>query len=247
VVAGFEDDAGGALHGLRGEKGSDIAGETDFDAGFGEGLKNDVSESGATGGQAGDGVHILFIDDHSAADGTEHGFSDLEVIGRSVGTATDAGHASAYGGAGVGHGANDGDLLANALFNVGGRNGSGDGNDQGVACQGGLDLLEDVADNLWLHGQKNDVGMFDGAAIVGGSGDAEVDSNGGGLFLVADGGGDVLGEEESLLEISAKKDAAQFTGAEDGQLLVGEYRGHGGNILTEDEGEGQQAFRTAVM
>ena len=35
VIAGFEDHAGGTFHCLRGEKSGDIAGQADFDAGFG--------------------------------------------------------------------------------------------------------------------------------------------------------------------------------------------------------------------
>src|ERR1700674_1710630 len=40
MIAGFEDYAGGAFHGLRGEEGRDVAGQADFYAGLGEGFEN---------------------------------------------------------------------------------------------------------------------------------------------------------------------------------------------------------------
>jgi hypothetical protein len=130
VVAGFEDDAGRAFHGLRGKEGGNIAREANFYASFGEGFENDVGESGAAGGKSGDGVHIFFVDDDGAANGVKHGLGDCDVRGGRVGTPADACHAAADGGAGVGHDADDGDFAAEMLLDVSGWDGCSDGNDE---------------------------------------------------------------------------------------------------------------------
>ena len=88
--------------------------------------------------------------------------------------------------------------------------------------------------------------MFDRGAIVGRSRNAQFDRDGGSFFFMANGGGYVLRLKQSLFEEGAQENAAELARAEDGKLLVGKFCGHGGNIVTEDDGEGQQAFRERV-
>src|SRR5262249_710388 len=144
----------------------------DFDACFGERFENNVSEGWSAGGEAGDGVHVFFVDDDGAANGVEHGARGFEVLGVGMSAAADAGHAAADGARGIGHGAKDGYIpcptLTQALFDVVGGDGGGDRNDQGFRIKLGRDDLKDVADNLRLHGEEDDVGIADGFAVVDG-------------------------------------------------------------------------------
>ena len=82
VGAGFEHHLGGAVGGLGGEQGGDVAGQADVDAGFGEGFDDDVEEGGAGAGEAGDGVHVFLVDDDGAADGGEDALGEGELLGR---------------------------------------------------------------------------------------------------------------------------------------------------------------------
>ena len=163
-------------------------GRPTFDAGFSERFQNDVDESGAAGGKTGDRVHVFFVDDNGAADGTEHGFGNFEmVIGeawapRQMPVMPQPTMEQVLGMARM-----TGTFAPIALLDIGGGNGGGNGNDESVLAQGGLDFFQDVADNLWLYGEQDNVSTFDSLAIIGGTGDAEfLDSDGGGLFL--DGG-----------------------------------------------------------
>jgi len=220
VVTGFEDDAGGTFHGLSGEECGDIPRQTDLYPSFSERFQDDIDKSGAAGGKTGDRVHVFLVDDNGAANGTEHGFGNFEMVIGSMGTPADAGHAAADYGTGVGHGADDWNLRADPLLDIGGGNGGGNGNDESVFPQAGLDFFQDIADNLWLYGEQDNVSTFDSLAIIGGTSDTEFDSDGGGLFLMADSGGDALGGEKALFEISAEEDAAEFAGAKNGKMLV---------------------------
>jgi putative CocE/NonD family hydrolase len=233
MIAGFEDDAGGAFHGLCGEKRGDIAWEADFDASFGKRFEDDVGEGRTAGGKAGDCVHVFFVDDDGAADGVEESLGDFEVFGGGVGTFADAGHASADDGTGVRHGADDGNFLAEALLDVGGGNGGGDGDYERVLAEFRLDLFQDVANDLRFYSEEDDVGATDGFTIVGGGGDTEFLHECGGFLFMADGGGDVLRREEFLPQVSAKKDSTELARAEDGEFLAGKFAGHGANIVTE--------------
>jgi len=239
VIAGVENHAGGTFHGLRGEKRSNIARQADLDASFGERFKNNVGKGRTAGGKPGDCVHILFVDDDNATDSPEHGFGDLEVFEGGVRAAANAGHAGANDGTRVGHGTNDRNLFADALLDVRGGDRGRDGDNEGFVGDRGLDLFEDVTDDLRLYRQQNDISAFDGGAIVGGSVDAKFDRQRGGFFLVANGCGDVLRLKESLFQESTEEDAAELASAENGKLLIGKFCGHGGNIVTEEQGKGQ--------
>ena len=213
VIAGFQDDAGSSFHGLRSQKGGDVAGKPDFHTGLGEGFQDYVGEGGAASGKAGDRIHVLFVDDDGAADGVEHGFRNLEVLRGCVRAATDPGHAAANGGAGVGHNADDGNLVANALLDVGGGHGSSNRNDERVFAKFRFDLFEDVANDLRFDAKKHNVGIFDGSAIVGGNRNAEFFGEIGGFLLVANCSRDALHCEQALFKIGAKKDSSEFAGA----------------------------------
>jgi hypothetical protein len=234
MIAGFKNNAGGALHGLRGQESGNVARKSYFYASLGEGFQNDVGKGWAAGGKSGDRVHILFVDDDGATDRVEHSFGNLEMLWGCVGAAADSSHAAIDGGAGVGHDADDRNLVANALFDVGGGDGSGDGNDERVFAKLRLDLLEDVANNLRFDAEKNDVRIFYGLAIVGGNGNAEFLGENGGFLFVANGGGDALRHEQALFEVGAKKDSAEFAGAENGETFVGKFVWHGGTIVMEE-------------
>ena len=121
VVASFEDHTGGAFHSLCGQQRGYIARQTDFNSGFGERFKNDVSEGGAAGGEAGDSVHVLFVHHDCAAHGVKHGTRDFKVFGSSVASLANSSHTAADGGGGIGHGANDWNICREMLFQVAGR------------------------------------------------------------------------------------------------------------------------------
>jgi putative CocE/NonD family hydrolase len=234
VIAGFEDHAGRALHGLGGEQRRNVTRQTDFHSSLGEGFENDVGEGRTAGGKPGDGIHVLLVDDHGAANGAEHGLGDFEVLGGSVGAAADAGHATAHGGTGVWHGANNRNLFSDALLDIRSGNGRSDGNHQRIFAERGLDFFQDAPNHLGLYGKQDDVGVFDGPAVVGGRVDAELDGKSSGLFFVTNGAGDTFRRKEALLEISSQKNAAELAGAENGKIFVLEFRSHSGTILTEE-------------
>jgi len=233
VIAGFEDNAGGAFHGLRGKKSGDVAWQADFDAGFGQRFEDDVGEGRAAGGKASNRVHVFLVDDDGTADGVEKGLGDFEVFGGGVGTFADASHASANDGTSVRHGADDGNFFAEALLDVGGGNGGGDRDDERVLVEFQLDFLQDITNDLWLYAEDDDVGAADGFTIVGGGGYAKFLGERGRLLFMADGGGDVFWREEFLLQVGAKKDSAEFACSEDREFLAGKFAGHGANIVTE--------------
>ena len=146
----------------------------------------------------------------------------------------DAGHAAVDDGTGVGHGANHGNFFVGALFDVRRGNGCGNRNNERVFTKSRLDFLEDLTNDLGLYGQENDIGVFDGGAIVRGDVDAEFLRKIGGFFFVADGSGDVLRGEKALFEVGAEQDAAQFAGAQNREMLVRKFGSHGQNIVTEE-------------
>ena len=102
--------------GLRGELRGDVAGQADLDAGFGEGLDDDVDVGRAGGGEAGDGVHVLLVDDDGAADGLKDALGQLHLLGADEAAAAEAGSSRAERRGGVGHGADDGDFKARGFF-----------------------------------------------------------------------------------------------------------------------------------
>ena len=75
------------------------------------------------------------------ADRIEERFGDFKMLGGGVSALAYAGHAGSDDRAGVGHGADDGNLFAQALFDIAGGNGGSDGNDEGVLIQLWLDLF----------------------------------------------------------------------------------------------------------
>src|SRR5260370_27260639 len=233
MMSGFEDDACRAFHGLRGKKRGDIARQADLDAGFGKRFEDDVSERRTAGGKAGDRVHVFFVHNDSAADGVEESLGNFEVFGGGVGTFANASHPGADDGAGVGHGADDGGFFAEALLDVTGGNGGGDGDNERVLIDLRLDFFQNFANDLRFYSEQDDVGPTNGFSIIGGGGDAEFFSQRDGLLVVADGGGDVCRVEQFLLQVGAQKNAAKFARAEDREFLAGKFAGHGANIVTE--------------
>src|SRR5208283_5775372 len=115
-----------------------------------------------------------------------------EVIGRGVSSAADAGHATADSRTGIGYGAHDGDLWTDALFDIGSGDGRSDGNNESMFPKGRFDFLQNVANDLRLYGEQDDVSALHGLAIIGGSVDTEFDGNCGGLVLVTERSGDAL-------------------------------------------------------
>ncbi len=101
---------------MRGELGGGIARQADLDAGFGEGLDDDVDVGGAGGGEAGDGVHVLLVDDDGAAHGFEDALRQFHLLGLDEASAAEAGDACAERRRRVGHGADHGDLDAGRVF-----------------------------------------------------------------------------------------------------------------------------------
>ena len=80
MISSFEDHFCGAEGGLRGELGCSIARQADLYSSFGEGLNDDVDVCGAGGGEAGDGVHVLFVDDDGAAYGLENALRQFHLL-----------------------------------------------------------------------------------------------------------------------------------------------------------------------
>ncbi len=234
MVTGFKNDAGGSFHGLRGEQGRDIARETNFDSRFSQGFEDDVNKRGTTGRKTGDRVHVFFVDDNNPANRIEHSFGNFEVLGQSVRTAADTGHADAYGRTGVRHGANDGNLLGDALLDVGSRNRGGHGDNQRAFAKGRLNFFQYVADNLRLYGEKDNVSIFDGVAVICGDVDPQILGKRSGFFCVPDSGGDMFWGEKILLEIGTQENAAEFAGAENREMLVRKFESHGQIIVTEE-------------
>ena len=117
MVAGFEHHFCRAESGLRGELGGGVAGQADLYAGFGEGLDDDVDVGRAGGREAGDGVHVLLVDDDGAAHGLEDALRQFHLLGRDEAPAAEAGGAGAESRRRVGHGANDGDVDPGRVFN----------------------------------------------------------------------------------------------------------------------------------
>jgi len=152
-----------------------------------------------------------------------------------VQAAANASHAGSDGGAGVRHSANHRDARADALLDVRGRNRGGDGDNEGIFAEGRLDLLENISHNLRLHGKQDNVGSLDGLTIVGRGVDAEFDGDSGGFFFMTDGGRDAFGGEEALFEKSPEEDAAEFASTKNSEMLIGEFRSHGVNIVTEED------------
>src|SRR5208282_1169611 len=136
--------------------------------------------------------------------------------------------------AGVGHGADDRNSIVRALLDIGSGYGCGNGNDQRVFTEGRLDFLEDIADDLWLYRKENNIGIFDGAAIVGRGVYAKFLSECRGLLLMTDCGCHSIGSEKSLFQIRAKKDTAKFAGTQDSEIFFRKFGGHGQMIVTEE-------------
>src|SRR5258708_34025940 len=210
MIPGLEDDACRAFHGLRGKKRGGIGGQAELDAGFGKRFEDDVSERRTAGGKAGDRVHVFFVHNDRPADGVEESLGNFEVFGGGVGTFANASHSGADDGAGVGHGADDGGFFAEALLDVAGGNGGGDGDDERVLIELRLDFLQHFANDLRFYSEQDDVGATNSFSIIGGGSDAEFFSQRDGLLVVADGGGDVFRVEQFLLQIGAKKKATKF-------------------------------------
>ncbi len=116
MVAGFEHHLAGAVDRLRGELRGGVARQADLDAGFGERLDDDVDVGGAGGGEARDGVHVLFVDDDGAAHGFEDALREFHLLGLDEAAAAEARGACAERRWRVGHGADDGDLDAGGVF-----------------------------------------------------------------------------------------------------------------------------------
>lgn len=244
VVARFQDNAGSAFHGLGGEESGDVAGQADLHARFRERFQDDVGKSGAAGGEAGDGIHVLFVNDHRAADGAEHGFGNFEMFRGGVRAAADSGHATPDGGTGVRHGTNDGDFFAGALLDIGGGDGGGNRDNEGALTEDRLDLLEDIGNDLGLHREQNDVSILGGIPIVGADVDAKFLAERRSLLFMSNGGGHLLRGEKTLFEIGSEKNTAELAGAENRELLVGEFGSHGENIVTEEERVVNMRLRT---
>src|SRR5438046_5152556 len=94
VVAGFEYDAGGAFHGLRGEQCGDIARQADLHASLSKGFENDVRKCRSAGREPRDGVHILFVHHNGASNRFEHRPCNLQMLCSGVSAPADAGHAT---------------------------------------------------------------------------------------------------------------------------------------------------------
>jgi hypothetical protein len=224
--AGFENDLGGAEGGLGGEKSGEFAGEAHFDAAFGEGFENDVEESRAATGKAGDRVHIFFIDDNRLADRIEEGAREVEVSGGGEFPLGDGGDAGADHGGRVGHGADDGDAGGEAALDEIGGDGSGDGDEEFIGSEFGADFVDDEADGLRLGAEEDDVGSAGGGAVIAGRDEGEIRERlafGAGMM---DGGGNVGGKDEALFDKGFDQDAAHFAGADDGEFDCVGVEGH---------------------
>jgi hypothetical protein len=151
-----------------------------------------------------------------------------------VSAAADSGHAAANGGASIGHDADDGNLVADALLDVSRRHGRSDRDDERVFAEFRLDLFEDLVNDLRFDAKKNDVGVFDGFAIVGRNGDVEFFGEIGRFLFMANGGRDMLRREQALFEIGAQEDTTEFAGAENGEIFVSKFVWQGGTIVMEE-------------
>src|SRR6516225_4378489 len=84
MVPGFKHNGGGAEGGLGGEQSGDVAGQADLHSRLGKRFENNVDVGRAAGRQAGDGVHVLFIDHDGATDNPEQGAGVFDILGAGV-------------------------------------------------------------------------------------------------------------------------------------------------------------------
>ena len=204
-----------------GELGGDVAGEADVDAGFGEGLDDDVNEGGAAAGEAGDGVHVLFVDDDGAADGAEDALGGAELGFGDVAAAAEGGDAGGEHGRGVGHGADDAEFHTRAGFDGGGGDGGGEGDEELAGGEGWSDLLDEGRDLDGFDAEEDNVGGVGGFEVIGGDLHAVLGGECEGAFGVGDGSDNLVGVQEVVFEEGLQEDAAHFTGAKDGDPEVG--------------------------
>jgi hypothetical protein len=231
VVAGFEDHFGGAESGLGGEQGGDVAGQADVDAGFGEGLDDDVEEGWAGAGEAGDGVHVLLVDDDGATDGGEDALGDGHLGGLDEAARAEGGDGGGEHGGGVGHGADDSEVAACGVLDGAGFDRGGEGEQHFGGVEGGGDFGDEGRDLGGLDAEQDDVRGERGGEVIGGDFDAELGGEREGAVGVLDGGDDLVRQQEVVFEEGLEENAAHFAGAEDGDAEVGEHGGGGGDLV----------------
>ena len=125
----------------------------------------------------------------------------------------------------VGHGADDGDLYARGFFDGAGLHGRREGDDGLARREGRLDFGDEVGDLEGLDANEDEVSLARGGDVVRTDVDTPLRGAGEGFLSVGNGGVDVFGSEEVLLEEGLEQDAAHFAGAEDGDVEVGDLRG----------------------
>src|SRR5215469_4346948 len=245
VVAGFEDDGGGAEGGLGSKQRGNVAGQADLDTGFGQRFQDDIDEGGSAGGEAGDGVHVFFIHHHGAADDAEQGAGVFNVPGAGVPAAAEGGHADPENARGVGHGTYHRDLDPEGRFNLGGGNRRGNRDDQLVAMHVWANLLHHFLHHLRLDAHEDYVGLVDGREIVGAYGDAKLVAQGAGTLFVGDGCAGKRGMQEVFFQQSLEQNAAHLAGAQNYNSLCRKIHAHE-RAARISQGGGRKRIRNAL-
>src|SRR5262249_25069809 len=107
MIARFQHNACCALERLRCEKSRYVTRQTNFHAGFGQRLQNDVCEGGPACGKTRDRVHVLFIKDDRPANGIEHRANNIEMTRAGMSPTTNCCHATVDSGRSIWHCSHD--------------------------------------------------------------------------------------------------------------------------------------------
>src|SRR3954447_5492381 len=168
MIAGLENHCRGAQGRLRGEQGGDIPRQADFYAGFSQRFQDDVDVGGSTGGQSGYSIHVFFIDDDGATDNVEELTSRLHLGSVNEFAFAQRSHSNTKNAGSVRHRANHGNFRLQSFLNLAGMNRSCDRDDELLRGDIRADLLHHLVDDLRLHANEDDVGVFYGGEVVGG-------------------------------------------------------------------------------
>src|SRR5882724_4141481 len=112
------------------------------------------------------------------------------------------------------------------LLQIARRHRSSHGNNQRLLGDLWCNLLQHFRDDLWLHAQQYNVRTLDSLAILVANRDSEFLCKCGGLVAVLHGSRNIFRAKQSLLQVSAQQNSAQFARTKNGEFLIREFRRH---------------------
>ncbi len=231
VFAAVAEHHGGADGGLDDQVVGLVPGQAEEDASVGHRLDEEEEVGRAGAGEGGGGVLLGLGDAEGLADGAEDFLGVGQVSGGGVGAGGDDGHGLVDEGGGVRHDPYDGGAGRQALLEVRGGDAGGAADDQAVGGDVRGELGQEGAHVLGLDGEDQGVGGLGGLGVADRL-DAVALAELGGAFLAA-GGDQEVGGGPAAADHSAEEGFADFSGAEDGDLLghgAGSPSGVGGRV-----------------